>query len=87
MKIHVRIERLVLEGLPIAQRQGPQLQAAVENELVRLLTESRSTGQFNTGRELASISGGSIQVAEHAEPAGLGEQIAAAVYGGIGGRI
>ena len=38
--IHLHIERLVLDGLPIDRGQGPHVQAAVEAELTRLLTEN-----------------------------------------------
>ena len=86
MNINLHIERLILDGLPVEQRQGLTLQAAVERELVRLLTDSASVAPFNTGGTLASVKGGSIQVAEGAEATGLGKQIAAAVYGGVKGR-
>ncbi|MDH3287861.1 MAG: hypothetical protein OEP48_09105 [Betaproteobacteria bacterium] len=85
MNINLHIERLILDGLPLEQRQGPHLQAAVERELTRLLA-SGSIEVFNTGGTLASIRGSSIRVAEGAKPAGLGKQIAAVVYGGLGGR-
>ena len=38
--IHLHIERLILDGLPIERAQGPHVQAAVEAELSRLLTEN-----------------------------------------------
>ena len=38
--IHLHIERLILDGLPIECAQGPHVQAAVEAELARLLTEN-----------------------------------------------
>jgi len=80
----VHIERLILDGLPVTQ--GPLVQAAVEGELARLLSHGNSTARFNTGGALASLKGGSIQVAKGAGAAGLGAQIAAAVYGGLGGQ-
>ena len=86
MNVNLHIERLILDGLHMEQRQGPQLQAAVERELARLLTESAPISPFNTGGTLASVKGGSIQVAKGAEATGLGKQIAAAVYGGVRGR-
>lgn len=86
MNINLHIERLILDGLPVDKRQGLTLQAALERELARLLTESAPISPFNTGGTLASVKGGSIQVAEGAEATGLGKQIAAAVYGGVRGR-
>jgi hypothetical protein len=84
MNINLHIERLILDGLPLEQRQGPHLQAAVEHELTRLLSDGRAPAQFGSAT-VASVKGGSIRVAEGADPAGLGKQIALAVYGGFGG--
>lgn len=86
MTIKVHIERLTLEGLPLKQRHRSHLQATVERELARLLTDHRSTPEFNTDRTVASVQGRSIHVAEHAGPETLGEQIAAAVHGGLQSR-
>lgn len=86
MNINLHIERLVLDGLPLEQREGPHLQAAVEQELTRLLVGGRLATQINSGGPLTSVKGGSIHLAEGVGPTGLGEQIAAAVYGGLGGR-
>jgi hypothetical protein len=82
MKVNLHIERLILAGVPIEQRQGPELQAVVQRQLTQLLADRGATPQFN-GHTLASVTGGSIQVAERADPAGLGEQIAAAVDRGL----
>ena len=84
MNINLHIERLVVDGLPLEQRQGPHLQAVIEHELTRLLTDGRLAAQFSSGGTLASVKGGSVQLAERASPAGLGQQIAAAVYDGVG---
>jgi hypothetical protein len=86
VNINLHIERLVLDGLPLEQRQGPRLQAAVARELIRLLSESRSPAGFGIGGNLASVDGGLIEVPESTSPAGLGKQIASAVHGGVGGR-
>lgn len=86
MSINLHIERLILDGLPLDHRHAPQLQAAVERELTQLLNDSGPTALFDTGGTLASVRGGAIQVTEGAKPAGLGKQIASAVYGGVGGR-
>ncbi len=77
----VRIEELVLHGLPLTRSQGPVVQAAVETELARLLTEqgmSRSSAD-TTPR----LSAGSIQLTKDNNPAHLGDQIGQAVYGSL----
>ncbi len=84
MTINLHIERLVLDGLPIEQRQGPQLQATIEQELVRLLADGGTLARLGARGAVASINGGAIQIAPGADTAGLGKQIAAAVHGGLG---
>ncbi|MFL5801929.1 MAG: hypothetical protein ACJ8CR_09330 [Roseiflexaceae bacterium] len=81
--IHVHIERLILDGLPIERSQGPHVQAAIEAELARLLTERGLAEQFHAGGALPSIRADAIQLAG-SEPQQLGSQIAQSVYGGIG---
>jgi len=86
MNVRLHIERLVLDGLPITQRQGPQLQAAIQQELVRLLADSGSLAQFNTGGAVAAINGGTIQLTPAADVTGIGRQVATAVHGSLGGE-
>jgi hypothetical protein len=86
VNINLHIERLVLDGLPLKQSQGPRLQAAVERELTRLLTGGQLTTQFHSGGTYASVKGSPIRFAERTNPSRLGEQIAAAVYSGFGGE-
>ena len=86
MNISLHIERLVLEGLPMEHRQGPRLQAAVEQELARLLAAGGTPAQFNTGTVMATINGGTIQLVPGSDATGIGKQIAAAVNGGFGGK-
>ena len=87
MKINLHIERLLLDGVPVEQRQGPLLQAAIAQELDRLLSASQLTVPTGAGGSLASIKGSSIQMTERADPAGLGAQIAAVLHDGLGGRL
>lgn len=83
MTITIHIERLVLDGLPITAHQGDVVRAAVEAELTRLLTaDGLSAGLLQSGA-VPVVSGGAIQPATN-DPGALGQQIAQAVYGGIG---
>ena len=86
MKVNLHIERLVLDGLPVEQRQGPHLQATIERELIRLLADGNSLAGVSTGGAVASIDAGSIDTKAGTGAASLGKQIAAAVHGGLGGR-
>ena len=81
MDIDVNIDRLVLEGITVSPRERPLLQAAVETELIRLLTEGGLGWQ--TGIALPQAAAEPIQLKSKNDPTGLGEQIAQAVYGGM----
>ncbi len=85
MNINVHIERLILDGLPIARNQGPLVQVAVEAELARLLAADGLAANLLAGGALAHVQAGSIQLTGEGNPGQLGQQVAQAVYGGIGG--
>ena len=84
MNINVNIERLVLEGVSVPPSQRPLLQAAVEAELVRLLTAEGLGAGLRSGGVVPRVPGGTIQLSSESNPTQLGQQIAQAVYGGIG---
>ena len=84
MKIHVHIERLILDGLPLEKGQGPEIQAAVERELTRLLTAGGLGGQWQSGAAVPRIRASGMQLANVIRPNRLGEQIGQSVYSGIG---
>ena len=84
MNINVNIERLVLEGVSVPPSQRPLLQAAVEAELARLLTAEGLGSGLRSGGAVPRVLGGTIQLSFEGNPTLLGQQIAQAVYGGIG---
>lgn len=84
MNINVNIERLVLEGVSVPPSQRPLLQAAVEAELGRLLTAEGLGAGLRSGGVVPRVSAGTIQLSPESNPTQLGQQIAQAVYGGIG---
>jgi hypothetical protein len=84
MNINVHIERLVLDGIAIPAHQRPLLQAATEAELARLLAINGLAPHLLSGGAMPHVPVGSIQLAAGSKPAQLGQQIAQAVYGGIG---
>ena len=86
MKIRLKIERLILDGLPIANAEGPLVQAAVETELARLLADGGLSRELQAGGAVPALRGGNIQVDKGSRPAAMGKQIAGAVYGGIGNK-
>ncbi len=83
MNINVNIERLILDGISVPYGQRPLLQAAVETELMRMLTaDGPGSGMFGR-REVPYVHGGAIQLTGESDPAHMGRQIAQAVYGGL----
>lgn len=84
MNITLHIERLVLNGISLLPGERPLLQAAVETELSRLLTSGGLDDALQSGGALYNVRTAGIQLANDGSPARLGEQIAGAVYGGIG---
>jgi|WetSurMetagenome_2_1015567.scaffolds.fasta_scaffold463103_1 hypothetical protein len=86
MNINLHIERLVLEGLPVEGARAVDVQAAVEAELARLLTENGLAAHLQQGAALPHLSGNVLPVSAEHNPAHLGTQIARSVYGGLGNK-
>lgn len=84
MNIILSIERLILDGLPLAQRQRPVLQAALEAELARLLATDGLAYDLCTQGMYPRIAAGDVQVQDNMDARLLGQQIAQAIYKGIG---
>jgi hypothetical protein len=84
VNIELHIERLILDGLAIETSQGAQVQAAVEGELMRLLAADGLSSRLLSGGTMPRLPTTSIQVSDQPNPIDLGQQIAGAVYGGIG---
>jgi hypothetical protein len=84
MRIHVHIERLVLDGIPAEAGQVPRLRAAVEAELGRLLAEQAVPRLLLHGGAVARLSAPTFEMAPSSSPAGLGSQVAGAVHGALG---
>jgi hypothetical protein len=83
MNINVHIERLILDGLPVARHEGPLVQAAVEAELARLLAVDGLANSLMSGGATSAVSGPEITLRGNHNPARLGQQIARAVYHGL----
>lgn len=82
--ISVNIERLVLDGISIPHHHRPLLQAAVEEELTRLLAAGGLSSSMMTGGAIPQMLARDIQLAGESDVSHLGQQIAQAVYSGIG---
>lgn len=84
MNISLHIDRLILDGISISHAQRPLLQAAVEAELGRLLTEGGMGAEWRSGGAVPSLSTPAIQLSPEGNPTQWGHQIAQSVYRGIG---
>jgi hypothetical protein len=86
MNINIHIERLILDGVDVPYAQRPVLQAALESELARLVGEGGIAPGLASGGAFprVRVPGAGITISSEGGPAALGQQIAQAVYGGIG---
>lgn len=80
--IQLYIDRLVLDGFNLSQRERQQLQTSIETELGRLLSERGLHGGLTQGMAVPKLATAPVQMGS--SPTQLGQQIAASVYGGIG---
>jgi hypothetical protein len=83
MNINVHIERLILDGVPESHAQGPIIGAAMETELTRLLATGGLEASLQSGGAWPNLPVSIVQLTA-SKPAQLGQQIAQAIYGGIG---
>jgi hypothetical protein len=81
--VHVHIERLVLDGLPVPPAQRPVLQAAVEAELARRLATGDPRSGPLSGGTFARLATQTIHLSAQSNAGTLGRQIADAVHTGL----
>ncbi len=78
MQIELHIESLVLEGLPVRDRD--RIGAAVETALARLLEIRGLPPALALGGNTAEITTGDIDIPPGATPEAIGAQIAQVLY-------
>lgn len=83
MNIELRIERLILDGLPVDGSERAEIRDAVEAELTRLLTAHASNEELRSIGAVRSINAGEVRVTQQTSAAHLGNGIAQAVHTGI----
>lgn len=84
MKIHLHIERLVLDGLPVTVPQAAQIRSAIQEELAQLLLRQGLSDGLRGGIALPRVHAGTIQLGPDNSPAKLGSSIGRAIHEGIG---
>ncbi len=85
MNIDVRIDHLVLDGLPVGPGQGQLVRAAVEAELTRLFAAGGASAGLARGGDRPDARGVAISFNTDDTPATLGARIGRAIHGGIDG--
>ena len=86
MNVNLHIERLILDGLPIESRHRSTIQASVETELGRLLSQGNFPQEWSGGA-VPTLRADAIQITTHSDPLQLGRQIAGSIYASIGKGI
>jgi hypothetical protein len=81
VRIVVRIDRLVLEGIALAPHGRARVRAAVESEIARLIT-ARAAARPNGGA-VPSLAAPAIRFAPADRPELLGRRIAGSVHAAI----
>ncbi|SRR6266571_5799447 len=84
MNITVHIERLILDGLPVSSRDAPVVQAAVQAELLLLLSQGGIAPSLRGGADLHYLCVDCLSLRHDARPVAIGRQIASAVHRSIG---
>jgi hypothetical protein len=79
MKIHVQIERLVLDGLPMTAAEAARVRRAIEVEMSGLLSRRNLRGFTASAVPVASAA--PLQLTNHETPAALGTRIARSLHG------
>jgi hypothetical protein len=83
MKLHLHIERVVLDGLPVKGHEGVHVQTAVESELTRLLTERGLSHELRKGGAVSRLRLAKMNIASTDRPGDVGQGIAHAVHGAL----
>lgn len=78
MKIVVEIGRLVLDGLPLSNRDGHTVGAAVERELARMLALGGLSPELCAGGAVPRFQAPRLRMPE--KPVAMGNRIAVAVH-------
>lgn len=81
MNIHLHIERVVLDGLPVSSAQARSLKASISAELGRLLQAAPLSSPRSEA--VPYVRGADLTLGRGDSPSRLGASIAAAVDNGV----
>lgn len=80
MRINVRIERLILDGLPVERRDGAVVQAALEARLTQLFNSGEPAQRLRSSSMVPNLRAAAIEFTEGMNPTRLGQEIAQALH-------
>jgi len=86
MKIHLHIERLVLEGVALNGHQREQLGAVLQARLSEFLLTAPDGQGLLAGSNVAELATQPVQLSAHHEPHSLGRQIGDSVGAALCGE-
>lgn len=87
MNVRLHIERLVLDGFAMTPSERTHFVNAAQAELGRLLTLQGVSTEVAAGFATPAVSGGTIRpAAAPFDPVSFGNEVARAVYRGMGGE-
>ncbi len=82
MNINLHIERLVLDGFAYTAGEGEALGAALQAELVRILTQD-GLGQVTGSAQFPRVDGGAVSAATGVPVRQFGQQLAQPLLGAL----
>jgi hypothetical protein len=83
MKIHLHIERVVLDGLPVKSHEAGHVRTAIESELIRLLNERGLSHELQRGGAVSRLGLAKMNTKSADRPGDVGHSIAQAVHGAL----
>lgn len=83
MDVRLHIERLVLDGLRLGPRERRELEAALSDELGRLLGQGPLHPELAAGGAVPSVRAPDLPLAAGQGPRELGEGLARSIHGGL----
>lgn len=84
MTVHLRIDRLIIDGLPLGPGDAARVQAAVETALAQAIAEGGLTSRLAAGGALAALPVATIRLSAPAAADELGNGVASALHRGLG---
>jgi hypothetical protein len=86
MRLTLRIDRLVVDGLPLTQHEQRAFAAAIENELSLRLR--RDAGAWpSDGLTVRAVRGGPLGVVPGRRAADLGTEVAGSIHAALGQAV